>query len=117
MWLYTSLFLNLRMGATLYSANHLAFPSLSSGCYVSAGEKRVVNVVVEEEEKRSITASKLRMKTQAGEQGAITGMLFLFDAEDPTADGFLDRFNQYDSWTAEDFRTAMKERCVHVYAC
>lgn len=72
----------------------------------------MVNVVVEEEEKRSITASRLTMKTQAGEQGAITGMLFLLDAEDPTADGFLDKFNKYDSWTAEDFRTALNERCV-----
>ena len=72
----------------------------------------MVNVVVEEEEKRSITASRLTMKTQAGEQGAITGMLFLFDAEDPTADGFLDQFSQYDSWTAEDFRTALKERYI-----
>ena len=73
----------------------------------------MVNIVLEDAEKRLLTVSRLALKTQ----GAKAGLLFVFDAEEASAEGFLDRFSCYDAWTAENYNTMKAERwtLVHVH--
>ncbi len=54
--------------------------------------------------------TKVLVKAQGNELGAKAGLLFLFHHENPLADDFLERFAQYDSWTAEEFQQQKQER-------
>ena len=74
--------------------------------------KKVVNVVLRGEEDRLLEVGRAVVKVPAGDQGAKAGLLFVFDAADPSAEGLLDPASKYDSWTAEDYDKLQKERCV-----
>ena len=72
----------------------------------------MVNVVLRGEEGRLLEVGRAVVKVQGGDQGAKAGLLFVFDTEDPSAEGLLDSFSKFDSWTAEDYEKLQKERYV-----
>lgn len=80
--------------------------------YVSDTGRKVVNVLlqVSADEAAVMTPTSLMVKVQSGNQGASSGLVFLFNHDGPLPENLFDQFSKYDEWTAEDYDKLKKER-------
>ncbi len=75
--------------------------------YVSAKEKKVVNILLKEESSSLVKLSSVKVKVPTGSQGARAGLLFMLTSEPKDVEELAKQTEQYDNWTIKDY-DAMK---------
>ena len=95
----------------LYNMTSSLYNTFSPDPYISELGKEVITLVVTEESKQIMKLTRVHMKVPAGDNGARAGLLFI-TSQDPTSEELTKKLEQYDGWTAEDYKKFKKEKCV-----